>query len=67
MLDDIKRASYQEREKILIVESKVIQYSLAIQEKIQHIVKKQALLLQSYLEHTNKWGEMGCAWYLEHE
>ena len=52
ILDDIKRASYQEREKILIVESKVIQYSLAIQEKIQHIVKKQALLLQSYLENA---------------
>ena len=42
LLDDIKRASYQQREKILIVESKVIQYSLAIQEKIQQIVKKQA-------------------------
>jgi hypothetical protein len=52
LLDDIKRASYQQREKILIVESKVIQYSLAIQEKIQHIVKKQALLLQSYLENA---------------
>jgi hypothetical protein len=52
LLDDIKRASYQQREKILIVESKVIQYSLAIQEKIQQIVKKQALLLQTYLENA---------------
>jgi len=52
LLDDIKRASHQQREKVLIVESKVIQFSLAIQEKIQHIVKKQTLLLQSYLENA---------------
>ena len=52
LLDDIKRASYQQREKVLIVESKVIQFSLAIQEKIQNIVKKQTLLLQSYLENA---------------
>jgi hypothetical protein len=52
LLDDIKHSTYKQREKILVIESKVIQYSLAIQEKIQTIVKKQALLLQSYLENA---------------
>ena len=53
LLKDIKTgAVYKQREKILVLESKVIQYSLAIQEKIQHIVKKQGLLLNSYLENA---------------
>ena len=43
---------YKQREKILVLESKVIQYSLAIQEKIQNIVKKQGMLLHSYLENA---------------
>ena len=52
LLDDIKAGSYQTREKILVLESKVIFYSLAIQEKIQDIIKKQPVLLQNFLENA---------------
>ena len=52
LLNDIKNGSYQQREKILVLESKIIQFSLAIQEKIHNIVKKESLLLQNYLENA---------------
>ena len=52
LLDNIKAGSYQTREKLLVLESKVIFYSLAIQEKIQDIIKKQPVLLQNFLENA---------------
>jgi len=45
LLDNLKSGSSSQREKLLIVESKIIQFSLAIQEKIQEIINKKKLLL----------------------
>jgi len=47
MLRDFKSGSTHQREKLLIVESKMIQFSLAIQEKIQKIVDKKNLILKN--------------------
>jgi hypothetical protein len=45
LLGDLKIGASTQRENILIVESKIIQFSLAIQEKIQNIIDKKKLLL----------------------
>ena len=57
LLSDLKSGSQHQREKILVVESKIIQFSLAIQEKIQQIVKNHKILLHTannepYLENA---------------
>lgn len=54
---DLKSGSVKQREKILVVESKIIKFSLAIQEKINAIVKKHNVLLKTsnnepYLENA---------------
>jgi hypothetical protein len=45
LISDLKHGSHNQREKILVIESKIIQFSFAIQEKIQGIIKKKNLLL----------------------
>jgi hypothetical protein len=45
LVDDLKIGSTSQREKLLIVESKIIQFSLAIQEAIQEIIDHKKLLL----------------------
>jgi len=57
LLSDLRSGSIHQREKILVIQSKIIQFSLAIIEKIQDIVKKHRLLLHSsnnepYLENA---------------
>jgi hypothetical protein len=57
LLTELKNGSPNQREKILIIQYKIIQFSLAIQEKIQNIVKKKQLLLtrsnnEPYLENA---------------
>jgi hypothetical protein len=57
LLSDLRSGSIHQREKILVIDSKIIQFSLAIVEKIQEIVKKNRLLLHSsnnepYLENA---------------
>ena len=57
LASDFRSGSENQREKILVIESKIIQFSLAIQEKIQDIVKKHRLLLHTannepYLENA---------------
>ena len=57
LVNDLRNGSQQQRERILVVESKIIQFSLAIQEKIQQIVKNHKLLLHTlnnepYLENA---------------
>jgi hypothetical protein len=57
LLNDLKSGSENQREKILVVDSKIIQFSFAIQEKIQNIVNKKQLLLNNannepYLENS---------------
>jgi len=47
LLDDLKIGSSAQREKLLIVKSKMIQFSLAIQEKIQEVISKKKLLLSN--------------------
>ena len=47
VLRDFKSASRHQREKILIIESKIIMFSLGIQEKIQKVVDKKKLLLSN--------------------
>jgi hypothetical protein len=54
---DLGSGSEKQREKILVIESKIIQFSLAIQERIQNIVRKHKLLLHTgnnepYLENA---------------
>jgi len=44
-LKDMKTGSREQREKSLIVESKIIFFSLAIQERIQKIISKKQLIL----------------------
>jgi hypothetical protein len=44
---ELRSGSQNQREKILVVESKIIQFSLAIQERIQDIVKKHRVLLHT--------------------
>ena len=47
VLRDFKSASRHQREKILIIESKIIMFSLGIQEKIQKVVDKKKLILSN--------------------
>jgi hypothetical protein len=74
LLDDIKSASSSQREKILIIESKIIYFSLAIQEKIQEVIAKKQLLLanganEPYLENAccNEKGTYNTIKYFESE
>jgi hypothetical protein len=57
LANDLRSGNLEQREKILVIESKIIQFSLAIQEKIQDIVKNHRLLLHTsnnepYLENA---------------
>jgi hypothetical protein len=76
LLRDLKTGSREQREKMLIVESKIIYFSLALQEKVQKIIsKKQALLANSanepFLENaccnTESRGESTTLQYFEKE
>lgn len=55
--NDLRSGSEKQREKLLVVESKIIQFSLAIQERIQNVVRKHKVLLHTsnnepYLENA---------------
>ena len=57
LVSDLRSGSENQREKILVIESKIIQFSLAIQEQIQQIVKKHKVILHTannepYLENA---------------
>jgi hypothetical protein len=45
LLRDLKDGSINQRDKILVVESKIIQFSLALQEKINEIIKRKQVIL----------------------
>ena len=47
LLQDIRSGSNKQTEQLLVIQSKIIQFSLAIQEIIQKIVEKKELLLKS--------------------
>ena len=57
LLSDLKNGNSNQREKILVIESKNILFSLAIQEKIHEVVSKKDILLnkanrEPYLENA---------------
>ena len=57
LANDLRTGKLEQKEKILVMESKIIQFSLAIQEKIQEIVKTHKVLLHTannepYLENA---------------
>ena len=57
LLQSLRSGSKKQEEQILVVNSKIIQFSLAIQERIQEIVKKKDLTLSKinneyYLENS---------------
>jgi hypothetical protein len=57
LLDNLKSGNKKQDEQILVVQSKIIQFSLAIQERIQDIVKKKDMILSKmnneyYLENA---------------
>jgi hypothetical protein len=57
LINDLRSGSINQREKILVIESKIIKFSLAIQEKIREIVKNHKVILHSannqpYLENS---------------
>ena len=57
LINDLKSGSENQREKILVIESKIIKFSLAIQERIREIVKKHKVILHTannepYLENS---------------
>ena len=70
--NDLRVGSVEQRERILVVESKIIQFSLALIEKIQEIVKKNQLLLHTsnndpYLENAcceSKEGETTIGYFI---
>ena len=57
LISDLRNGSHNQKEKLMVIDSKIIQFSLAIQEKIQDVVKKQNTLLHNsnnepYLENA---------------
>jgi hypothetical protein len=57
LLQDLRSGTRNQREKLLIIESKIIFFSLLLQEKIQNILQKEKLLLSNasnepYLENA---------------
>ena len=64
LIRDLRTGSPNQREKIFVIDSKIIQFSLAIQEKIQAVVKKNNLILQNsnnepYIENACCQGSEG--------
>ena len=72
LISELRNGSIHQREKLLVVESKIIQFSLALVERIQEVVKKHPLLLHSsnnepYLENAcceSKEGETTISYFL---
>jgi len=57
LLSDLRSGAMNQREKILMIQSKIIQFSFALVERIQEVVKKNKLLLHTsnmdpYLENA---------------
>jgi hypothetical protein len=64
LISDLRNGSPNQREKLLVIDSKIIQFSLAIQERIQAIIKRQKLILQNsnnepYIENACCEGSEG--------
>jgi len=74
LMSDLRNGTINQREKVLVVESKIIQFSLALVERIQDIVKRNQLLLHTannepYLENAcceSKEGESTVSYFIKH-
>jgi len=72
LINELRNGSIHQREKILVIDSKIIQFSLALVERIQEVVKKHPLLLHSsnnnpYLENAcceSKEGESTISYFI---
>ena len=71
---DLKTGSREQRNKLLIIESKIIHYSLALQDKIHDVIKSKKLLLHSrsnlqYIENAccNESGFQSTIEYFENK
>jgi len=72
LIGELRNGLINQREKILMIESKMIQFSLAMVERIQEVVKKHQLLLHSsnnepYLENAcceSKEGETTISYFI---
>jgi hypothetical protein len=74
LLRDLKDGSINQREKILVLESKIIQFSLALQEKISEVVKRKQIILhkannEPFLENAccDDRGNISTIQYFENE
>jgi hypothetical protein len=75
LMHDLRSGSENQREKLLVIDSKIITFSLAIQEKIQEIVKNKNMLLQNsnnepYLENSccqSKEGESTIEYFIKQD
>jgi hypothetical protein len=74
LMKDLKDGSINQRDKILVLESKIIQFSLALQEKIGEIVKKKQSILhkannEPFLENAccDEKGNLPTIKYFENE
>ena len=73
LMSDLRNGTITQREKVLVVESKIIQFALALVERIQEIVKKNQLLLHTannepYLENAcceSKEGESTVSYFVK--
>jgi hypothetical protein len=73
LMSDLRSGSEHQREKLLVLDSKIIQFSFAIQEKIQEVVKKNDVLLKNsnnepYLENAcceSKEGETTIGYFVK--
>ena len=57
LITDLKHGNTQQHQKMMVLESKIIKFSLEIQEKIQNVINKKKLLLhsmsnQQYIENS---------------
>ena len=74
LIYDLKTGSTAQREKILIIDSKIIHFSLALQDKIHNVIKSKKLLLHSrsnlqYIENAccNETGFQSTIEYFENK
>jgi len=75
LISDLRSGAQSQREKLLVIDSKIIQFSLAIQEKIQEVVKRKSTLLQNsnnepYLENAccqTKEGETTIEYFISQD
>ena len=75
LMHDLRIGSPNQREKLLVLDSKIIHFSLAIQDKIQNVVKKEQAVLKNsnnepYLENAccqTKEGQTTIGYFVEHD